>query len=124
MKIPLPEPPYPLTRGERWKYESDYTLTVEGKEYKGKIVGDEEVEGFVDVVAGNDKRYFCARVRYTSVEYLTIDGRNMTIMTTGRYWISSDAGTVKQETITDYYVDGMLTRRERRTLLLRSIRKG
>jgi len=121
---PLPEPPYPLTRGERWKYESDYTLTVEGKEYKGKIVGDEEVEGFVDVVAGNDKRYFCARVRYTSVEYLTIDGRNMTIMTTGRYWISSDAGTVKQETITDYYVDGMLTRRERRTLLLRSIRKG
>lgn len=63
-------------------------------------------------------------MKYTSVEHLVIDGRNMAMMTTGRYWISSDVGTVKQETTTDYYVNGIFTMREKRTLLLMSIRKG
>ena len=63
-------------------------------------------------------------MKYTSVKHLAIDGRNMTMMTTGRYWISSDVGTVKQETTTDYYVNGIFTMREKRTLLLMSIRKG
>ncbi|HIE18682.1 TPA: hypothetical protein EYP75_03050 [Candidatus Bathyarchaeota archaeon] len=121
---PLPEPPYPLTEGDRWKYESNYTLVMEGKEHKGNIVGEEEVEGFEDILAGDNNWYFCARVKYTSVEHLAVGGRNMTMMTTGRYWISSDAGTVKQEMTTDYYVDGIFTMREKRTLLLRSIRKG
>ena len=121
---PLPEPPYPLTKGEKWKYESNYTLIMEGKEHKGNIVGEEEVEGFENVLAGDDNWYFCARVKYTSVKHLAIDGRNMTMMTTGRYWISSDVGTVKQETTIDYYVNGIFTMREKRTLLLMSIRKG
>ena len=63
-------------------------------------------------------------MKYTSVEHLAIDGRNMAMMTTRRYWISSDVGTVKQETTTDYYVNGIFTMREKRTLLLMSIRKG
>ena len=51
---PLPEPPYPLTKGEKWKYESNYTLIMEGKEHKGNIVEEEEVEGFENVLAGDD----------------------------------------------------------------------
>ena len=120
---PLPEPPYPLTRGERWRYESNYTLRAGETVYYGNIAGEEEVKGFEDIMAG-DNRYFCAKVEYKSVEYLLIDGRNMTMITTGYYWISSEAGTVKQETTTSYYVDGILTSRETRTLILRSIRKG
>jgi len=122
--VPLPEPPYPLTKGKSWKYESNYTLIMEGKEHQGNILGEEKVEGFENVVAGDNNRYFCARVRYTSVEHLTINERNMTIITTGRYWISSDVGTVKQETTIDYYVDGVFTMSEKRMLLLRSIKKG
>lgn len=121
---PLPEAPYPLTKGERWKYESNYTLTVEGEEYNGNIVGEEEVEGFEEVLAEDNKKYFCARVEYTEVEQLIIDGRNMTMVTKGCYWESSEAGTVKQEATTRYYVDGAFTGEEKRTLLLKSIRKG
>jgi len=121
---PLPEPPYPLTKGERWKYESNYTLTFEGKEYKGKIAGEEDVEGFEDIVAGDNKRYFSARVMVWEVEQLVVNGTNMTMITTGRYWFSSEAGTVKQEATTKYYMNSLFTGEERRTLLLESIRKG
>ena len=121
---PLPEPPYPLTKGEKWKYESNYTLILEGNEYRGNLVREEEVEGFEEIVAEDNNRYFCARVKCINMESFTINGRNMTMITTGRYWVSSDAGTVKQEMTTDYYVDGVLRGREKRTLLLRAIRKG
>jgi len=121
---PLPEPPFPLTRGEKWRYESNYTLIVEGMEYKGNLVGEEEVEGFEDVLAGDNNRYFCARVRYTSVDHLIVDGGNMTIISKGYYWISSDVGTVKQELTIDYYSNYLLMNREKRTLLLKSIKKG
>ena len=121
---PLPEPPFPLTRGERWEYESNYTLTVDGAEYEGRIFGEEEVEGFEEILAGDGRSYFCARVRYRSLEYLMIDGGNLTMITEGRYWVSSEAGTVKQEAVTDYYRDGAWAGREVRSILLRSIRKG
>ena len=120
---PLPEPPYPLTRGERWRYESNYTLRAGEAVYYGKIAGEEEVRGFENVMAGGN-RYFCAKIEYKSVEHLLIDGRNMTMITDGYYWISSEAGTVKQEATAKYYVDGILTRKETRSLILRSIRKG
>jgi ClpP class serine protease len=121
---PLPDPPFPLTKGKRWEYESNYTLTVEGTEYKGRIVGEEEVEGFENILAGDGRSYFCARVKYTNVEYLTVDGRNMTMVSKGHYWISSEVGTVKQELKTDYYLDGAWANREVRLILLESIRKG
>jgi len=123
-EVPLPEPPFPLIEGKRWTYESNYTLTVGGSNYDGKIVGEEMVEGFEEMVAGDSNTYFCARVTYREVEHLAYREENMTMITTGRYWISSDAGTVKQEAATDFYVDGMFTGRETRALLLKSIRKG
>ncbi len=123
-EVPLPESPFPLTKGKTWSYESNYTLTVEGKNYEGKIVGEEIVEGFDEVLAGDDKRYFCAIVAYKEHENLTYEESNMTMITIGRYWISSDAGTVKQEATTDFYVEGVFTGKETRALLLTSIRKG
>ena len=122
--VPLPEAPFPLTKGKEWSYESDYTFTVEGIDYEGEIAVSEEVEGFEDVVADDGTSYFCARVEYSEVEQLMIEGSNMTMTTTGTYWLSSDAGTVKQESTTTYYLDGVLSQIERRTLLLTSIQKG
>lgn len=84
----------------------------------------EEVEGFEEVLAEDKKNHFCARVMYAGSEHLTIDGKNMTIMTDELYWISSDEGSVKEEVISRYYVDGTLAREERRALPLKSIRKG
>jgi len=123
-QVPLPEPPFPLTGGKRWTYESNYTLTIEGKAHDGNIAGEEAVEGFEDVTAGDGETYYCARVGYREVEQLLYNGANMTTVTTGRYWVSYEAGTVKQEAITDLYVDGAFAGRETRTLLLKSIRKG
>jgi len=123
-EVPLPESPFPLTKGKSWSYESNYTLTIEGKNYEGKIVGEETVEGFQDVLAIDGKRYFCAIVAYREKENLMYEENNMTMITMGRYWISSDVGTVKQEATTDFYVEGAFTGRETRALLLTSICKG
>ena len=48
----------------------------------------------------------------------------MTIVSKGYYWVSSDVGTVKQETTIDYYSDHLLINREKKILLLKSIKKG
>lgn len=120
---PLPELPYPLTKGERWEYESRYTLIMEGEVYTGNVFGEEEVEDFEDVKAGNGEGYFCARIRFMEVEELPLDGSNMTMITTGSYWVSSDVGIVKQEVTTKYYIDDLFYKEERRTLLLESMRK-
>ena len=120
---PLPEAPYPLTKGEKWEYESDYNLTIEGVLNPGRIVAEEEVVGFEDVEAENGERYFCAKVRFTVEEELTMAGSNMTLVTTGRYWVSSDADLVKQEETTQYFVEGILASEVMRTLLLSNIQK-
>ncbi|MFB0503977.1 MAG: S49 family peptidase [Candidatus Bathyarchaeia archaeon] len=120
---PLPDPPYPLTKGKSWEYESDYNFTIDGEVNLGKLVAEEQVEGFEDVEAENGERYFCARVRFILQEELTMAGSNMTLVTTGRYWVSSDAGTVKQEETTQYYAEGLLYREVTRTLLLSNIKK-
>ena len=120
---PIPEPPYPLTKGKKWSYESNYTLILKGKIYTGKILGNEEVEGFEYVRAENGEEYFCARIGITETDQLIIDGMNMTIVTTGHYWISTEAGTVKQEIVSRYYIDGSFAKKESRKLLLKSIKK-
>jgi protease-4 len=120
---PLPEAPYPLTKGEKWEYESDYNLTIEGILNPGRLVAEEEVVGFEDVEAENGERYFCARVSFTVEELLTMAGSNMTLVTTGRYWVSSDADLVKQEETTQYFVEGILASEVTRTLLLSNIQK-
>jgi len=122
--VPLPEPPFPLVIGEEWGYESDYSFTADDVVYEGSIVGEEKVEGFEDVVGEDGVSYFCARVSYSEVERVTIEGSNLTMETTGTYWLSSDAGTVRQEAATTYYVNGVFSGTERRTLVLTSIRKG
>ena len=121
---PLPEPPYPLTKGKKWNYESNYTLTMKGEVYEGRIFGEERVEGFENVKAENGEEYFCAKVRIMETDQLVISGMNMTVVTTGHYWISSEAGMVKYETVAQYYVDGSLAKEESRRLLLKSIVKG
>jgi len=121
---PIPELPFPLTKGKRWTYESSYTLDWNGKQYKGKISAQEVVEGFEDILAGDNRRYFCARVKFTGIDHLAIEGADMKVIMEELYWISSEAGSVKEESINRYYVDGTLVSEERRVLLLKSIKKG
>jgi len=121
---PIPEEPYPLTKGESWEYESSYTLTMEGEEHPGRLVGEEEVVGFEDVTAENGESYPCAKVRYRLVDQLMKDETNITIVTTGHSWISTEAGLVKEESTCQYYVNGVFAGEEKRELLLKSIRKG
>jgi len=120
----LPEEPYPLTKGKSWEYESSYTLTMEEKEYPGRLVGEEEVVGFEDVTAEDGESYHCAKVGYRLVDQLMKDGTNITIVTTGHSWISTEAGLVKEESNSRYYVNDILAGEEKRELLLRSIKKG
>jgi len=122
-ETPIPEEPYPLTKGESWKYESSYTLTME-EEYQGMLAGEEEVVGFEDVMAEDGESYLCAKVRYRLVDQLMKDGTNITIVTTGHSWISTEAGLVKEEGTSRYYVDGVFAGEEKRELLLKSIKKG
>lgn len=124
MSPPLPEEPYPLTEGESWEYESSYTLIMEGDEHLGRLVGEEEVVGFEDVTAEDGESYLCAKVRYRLVDQLMIDGTNITTVTTGHSWISTQAGLVKEESTRQYYVDGVFAGEEKRELLLKSIKKG
>jgi len=98
-------------------------LTIEGVLNPGRLVAEEEVEGFEDVEAENGERYFCARVSFTVEEELTMAGSNMTLVTTGRYWVSSDADLVKHEETTQYFVEGILASEVTRTLLLSNIQK-
>jgi len=121
---PLLGPPYPLTKGKRWEYGSNFLLSMEGRNYTGEVHTKEEVDGFEDIEAGNGEKYRCARVRFTEVEQLALNGSNMTVITEGSYWVSSDAGTVKQDSTARYYLGGVLGETVRRTLLLESIRKG
>ena len=121
---PLPPPPYPLTEGKKWTYKSKYTLIENGRKYNGSISGKEAVEGFEIITAENDEEYLCAKIRFVTTDSLIINGRNMTTITDGYYWVSSDAGIVKEEATIRYYMNGSLVMRQERTLILLSIEKG
>lgn len=121
---PIPEEPYPLTKGKSWEYESSYTMIMEGEEHSGRLVGEGEVVGFEDVMAEDGESYLCAKVRYRLVDQLMKDGTNITTVTTGHSWISTEAGLVKEESTSRYYVNNTFAGEERRELLLRSIKKG
>jgi len=121
---PLPDEPYPLTKGKRWQYESSYTMRTEGEEYPGKVEGEEEVVGFEDVVTLDGWRHDCAKVRYSLVEQIMRDETNITVVVTGQYWVSPEAGSVKEESVSQYYVDGIFVAEDKRELLLTSIKRG
>ncbi|MBS7609121.1 S49 family peptidase [Candidatus Bathyarchaeota archaeon] len=123
---PLPGPPFPLVKGKEWAYKSAYNLTIDGEFFHGWLEGYEWVEVFEEVNALDGKAYYCAKVGYRFKDQLLSlrNSQNITISTEGSYWISSDAGTVKETEKTWYYVNGVFRGLERRDLLLRSIKKG
>ncbi|MEM3027936.1 MAG: S49 family peptidase, partial [Candidatus Bathyarchaeia archaeon] len=120
---PLPGPPFPLTKGKEWTYESAYNLTIDFEFFHGWLEGYEWVEGFEEVKALDGKAYYCAKVGYRLEDQLLSlrNSQNITISTEGSYWISSDVGTVKETEKTWYYVNGVFAGLEERNLLLRSI---
>jgi len=118
---PLPKEPYPLTKGERWSYESEYTLTIGGEKLPGSVVGEEEVAGFEEVEAGNGKSYFCAKVKYKVGEEIMSNETKINILSAGQLWISSEAGVVMEESLTRTLVDETLVNEETRKLLLMSV---
>ncbi|MBS7652155.1 MAG: S49 family peptidase [Candidatus Bathyarchaeia archaeon] len=121
---PIPEEPYPLTEGERWTYGSPYNITIQGRTYRGRLSGEGEVEGFRTIEAGDGKSYFTAEVKLKERDEIMMEETNMTIISEGTLWISSEAGLVKGEYTTKYYVEGMLTGEETRMQILISIKKG
>ena len=123
-ETPLPKEPYPLTKGERWDYESKYTLTIGGEELQGSVVGQEEVAGFEEVKAGNGESYFCAKVTYKVEDEITRNETRIDIVSTGKLWISSNAGVVMEESLTWTLVNDTLVKEETRKLLLVSIKVG
>ena len=121
---PLPDLPNPLVEGKGGAYATGYNLTMEGEVSRGQLKSNGWVEEFQTVEAGDGESYLCAKVRLIERDQLLMDGRNITAVTTGSSWTSSEAGLVKEEIVTSYYVDGVLAEEETRKLLLTSIKKG
>jgi len=121
---PIPEEPYPLTKGKSWRYRSNYTLIMNNKEYKGILTGEEEVIDLEDVIIGEGESYLCAKVMYKLVDKFMNESKDITIITTGYSWISGEAGLVKEENVSKYYVNDTLVYEVKRELLLKSIKKG
>ncbi len=119
---PLPKPPYPLTRGEVWRYSTSYVLTRGEEEFEGELEGVERVEDFEVIKALDGKSYFCARVAVRVTDKVCLGGLNLTTIVEGRYWVSSEVGTVKQELTYTYYDGGI--RVITRSLLLKSVTRG
>ncbi len=123
-ETPLPETPYPLTKGKRWQYASNYALTIDGEELPGWLQGEEEVVGFEEVKSEEGVSYFCAKVRYSLEDEVTRNETKITVIATGHSWISSDAGVVKEESSMQTFVDDILVEEETRKLLLRTFEEA
>jgi len=124
-EAPIPEPPYPLREGASWRHESNYTLRLieEGKAFKGRVVSEERVVGFSKVETLDGRSYTCAEIEYTYTDSLEREGFSVTIVSRGVDWVSSEAGLVKEEETTKYYIDGILASTEIRSIILKSIKK-
>jgi hypothetical protein len=122
---PIPDLPYPLKEGDSWRYESNYTLNLvdEGRAFRGRVVIEEAVVGFDNVKALDGKVYLCAEMAYTYTDSLERDELLFTLVSRGREWVSSEVGLVKDEEVTSYYVNGIITSVESRSLVLKSIRR-
>jgi len=121
---PLPDLPYPLVEGKGWTYESGYSLTRDGDLFRGRLRGKGRVEDFQTIEAGDGKSYFCVVLRLAERDQILMGESNVTAVTGGYSWISSEVGLVKGETTTRYYADGDLADEEERKLLMTSIKKG
>ena len=120
---PLPEPPFPLTRGSSWSYSTGFTLTLGGESYRGSITGREEVEGFETVTALDGRSYFCARVRFEIQESFVARGVTVLTTTRGYYCVSSEAGTVKQSQTISHAQDSIRLRVTYREIVLKELRR-
>ncbi|MEM4688669.1 MAG: S49 family peptidase [Thermofilaceae archaeon] len=120
---PLPEPPFPLTEGKSWSYSTGFTLTMNDARYRGWLTGRETVEGFESVKALDGRTYFCARVSIELTERLTSGGVTVITTTRGYYWLSSEAGTVKQSTTTSRSYSGYEAGTSSRELILKELRR-
>lgn len=120
---PLPEPPFPLTAGESWSYSTGFTLKVDGKMYRGWLTGREEVESFESLAALDGRTYFCARIRIELSESLTSGGITVITTTRGYYWLSSEAGTVRQSAKVSRSYSGAEASTWSREVILKELRK-
>jgi len=121
---PIVAPPYPLTRGESWSRESNYTMYIDSSETRGKINVSYKVEDFQYVEARNGETYFCAKIHYIIVDEFKIGENYVSIKSEGFLWISHEVGEVKEEYTTIYYMNNSPVSEMRVRLILKSIRKG
>ncbi|MEM1517224.1 MAG: hypothetical protein QXW88_06845, partial [Thermofilum sp.] len=117
------EPPFPLARGSSWNYSAGFTLIVEGREYRGLLEGREVVESFENVTALDGRTYFCASIRLELVERFSSGGITVVTITRGYYWVSADAGLVKQSTTTKRSYDSETAGFMTREITLKELRK-
>ncbi|MCS7114616.1 MAG: S49 family peptidase [Nitrososphaerota archaeon] len=123
-EIPIPEAPYPLTGGKRWGHETGYILKIDGEEVQGYLLTEEEVVGFEEVASEEGIKYFCAKVKYRTVDRFTMNETKVTVISTGYYWVSSQVGDVKDDVVAITYIDSTPYKVEMRKMLLRSVHMG
>jgi signal peptide peptidase SppA len=121
---PIAAPPYPLTRGENWSRESNYTMYIDNSKTYGKINANYKVEDFQYVEARNGKTYFCAKIHYIIVDEFKIGESYVSIASEGFLWISHEVGEVKEEYTTTYYMDNSPISEIHVRLILKNIQKG
>lgn len=124
LKEPVPDAPYPLTQGERWSHETPYILSVNGEEYEGRLISEEEVISFEYVESEDGVRCFCAMVRFNGTDMLIQDEMRMKRIATGYYWVSSEVGEVKEESTTLTYLNNSLYDIEVKKQILKTSQKG
>jgi len=121
---PIPPAPYPLVEGKGWEYASNFTLILDGETIRGRLSGKEEVVDFQVVKAGDGENYLCAKVSLQEKEWIMRGENNLTAVTTGYSWGSSEAGHVKSELVIRYYMDDIFMDEETKRMMLTSIQKG
>lgn len=118
---PIAPPPYPLTKGETWSRESNYTMRFDGSETRGRIRMNYKVEDFQYVEAKNGEEYFCAKIHYTAINEFKIWENYVSMVYEGFIWVSQDVGEVKEEYTVKYYMNNSLLSEIRVKLILKSI---
>jgi len=121
--IPIPSPPYPLTKSKTWNYRSNYTLRIDGKEARGIYIEECYVEKLENIETSNGKTYFSAKINCKIIDRFKINDRELAIVAEGSSWISSEAGQIKEEYSIYYYTDGALTGQLKVKTLLKSIQE-
>ena len=121
---PLPDLPYPLIEDVAWAYRVGYNLTIDNQSYRGILESHGQIGSFEYVEAVNGEKYWCAKIFISETDELDrVD--DLFIAESSQFlWVSSEAGLVKAEIDTSYYVDETLVLEEKRSLILQSIDLG